>query len=283
MKYLKIGIVCAIGAFSFLSLGNSYKRGNWTCNDFNKAEEKYRQDPEGYGVENVYGFCLIVAGRDSEGLYHLENARRKGNLLSSFNLAEYYRTGGTFKVSPPSADLQRAIDLFLETIDRINKHRGYPIGYTSTEEGQHTEHASHFMVVHLHFKKYVWGVNGAENFRLNGSQESHEEGQETYPEYRDETIENLNQVIQYADNCINLPRKTYHQERKYRQFASACRLFKNQAETLLDGLEQRRRALVNDPACYTNLNDCEAYKKVMSQMEIIVSEGTQQRKAIFDN
>ena len=283
MKYLKIGIVCAIGAFSFLSLGNSYKRGNWTCEDFNRAEEKYRQDPEGWGAENFYGYCLVVAGRDKEGLALLESSRRKGDLTSSFDLAGYYRTGGTLEFSPSSADLPRAIDLFLETIDRINNHRGYPIGYTDTEEGEHTEHASHFMVVHLHFKKYVWGVNGAGRFRLNGSQESHEEGRETYPEYRDETIENLNQVIQYADNCINLPRKTYHQEHKYRQFASACRLFKNQAETLLGGLEQRRRALVNDPACYTNLNDCEEYHEVMPQIVSIISEGKRQRKAIFDN
>ena len=43
------------------AFANSYKRGDHTCTDFQKAEKKYQSDPtEGYAV--AYAFCLLARG-----------------------------------------------------------------------------------------------------------------------------------------------------------------------------------------------------------------------------
>ena len=43
------------------AFANSYKRGDYTCTDFQKSEKIYRADPTG-GDAVAYAFCLIARG-----------------------------------------------------------------------------------------------------------------------------------------------------------------------------------------------------------------------------
>ena len=47
-----------------LSFANYYKRGDYICNDFEKAGESYKKEPQEFILESVYAMCLLIRGDD---------------------------------------------------------------------------------------------------------------------------------------------------------------------------------------------------------------------------
>ena len=127
------------------------------------------------------------------------------------------------------------------------------------------------------YAKFFRGVLGAQNFRNNGNQE----GEKTYPQYRELTTDSLEKVIHYANICLNVPFKRYFRADKYNTFQSACEIYKNAAEDILkperdadqnilnQGLEAERHRLMNDPSCARDLDNCVAYDDVTTKINNI--------------
>ena len=283
MGIFKLLILCA-GAFAcFSGRADTYKRGEFRCNSFSKVEEKYRNDLDSEYERTDYGLCLIMARRDEEGIAHLERAGEGGSIRAVYLLARHYGTGGTW--NPEDLDpnnIQKTIDLYLKITQMINNYHGYPVGgATVAEEDYSLEMQAHYRVTDLYYNKFVRGAIGAENFRLNGDQESKEKGKETYQDYREYTADSLRKVIHYADICLEVPLKRYFQVDRYEFFRSACEIYKNAAEDILkperdadqnilnQGLEAERHRLINDPSCARDLNNCAPYNEVTAKINNI--------------
>ena len=290
MGLFKFLILCA-GAFAcFSGRADTYERGGASCDSFSKVKREYDKDPDDYLSQADYGLCLIAAYRDEEGIDFLERAGNQGDILAVFRLARHYRTGGTWDsqyIEPKN--IQKAIDLYLRVTQMIDDYHGYPVGDMHTMERKYSiEMSSHYRVTSLYYSKFKWGDLGMENYRNNDNQE----GEKTYPEYRDHTIDSLEKVIHYADICLNAPLESYFNERKYHRYQSVCRILKTTAEALLnpphlnadqEGLNTQRLRWVNEPTCYRDLKNCEPYQEVTDKMMAIIESGNQQIADVWNN
>ena len=286
MGIFKFLLLCA-GAFACLSAwADTYRRGNGLCESLSEVEREYNREPDNIINQTTYGECLIAAYRDEEGLFHLRSAGEKGDIAAVFELARYYQTGGTLddRVLEPN-NIPQAIGLYLQVTQMIQNYQGYPFGsYVPLERQYSMEMNTYYIVTSLYYKRFLWGSFGAENFRKNGNQESEAEGGETSPQHREHTTDSLQKTIHYAEICLNVPLKYYFDESKYNQYRSLCQILKNHAQILLDqGLNTERLRLVNDPACYRDLDNCEPYQEVMGEMIAIIRTGHQQVAEVWNN
>ena len=283
MGIFKLLILCA-GAFACFSGGaDNYERGDSRCDGFREAEEIYHSKPDNEFAQADYGLCLMMARRDEEGIAHLKSAGEKGSIRAVYLLARHYGTGGTWNLQDLDFNnIQKTIDLYLQITQMINNYHGYPVGgATVAEEKYSLEMQAHYRVTDLYYNKFVRGAIGAENFRLNGDQESKEKGKETYQDYREYTADSLRKVIHYADICLNVPLKGYFNERRYHIYQSSCMILKTAAEDILkperdadqnilnQGLEAERHRLINDETCALDLDNCAPYNEVTAKINNI--------------
>ena len=78
------------------AFANSYKRGGYTCSDFQKAEKRYQSKPTG-GTAVAYARCLLTrGGEDVRALTILDSEIAKGHVSAAGDKALYIATGGTF-------------------------------------------------------------------------------------------------------------------------------------------------------------------------------------------
>ena len=290
MGIFKLLILCA-GVFAcFSGRADTYERGDASCDSFSKVKREYDKDPDDYLSQADYGLCLIAAYRDEEGVAHLKSAGDKGDILAVFRLARHYRTGGTWDsqyIEPEN--IQKAIDLYLRVTQMIDDYHGYPVGDMHTVEREYSiEMSSHYRVTSLYYSKFRNGSYGAQSYRNNDNQE----GEETYPQYREHTIDSLQKVIHYADICLAVQRENYFDESKYDQYQSACRVFKTAAEALLnppdlnadqEGLNTQRIRWVNEPTCYRDLTNCKPYQEVMDKIKAIIRTSDEQMAEVWNS
>ena len=58
-------VLALVFVFSLpLSFATRYERGNYICDDFEKAEEKYKKEPQEFILERAYAMCLLIRGDD---------------------------------------------------------------------------------------------------------------------------------------------------------------------------------------------------------------------------
>ena len=290
MRVFKFLALCA-GALACLSgWADTYSRGEVSCDNFSEIERKYYEEPDNMIRQTLYGSCLITAGQDDKGVVHLKSAGDKGDILAVFRLARHYRTGGTWNSQDLDPNkIQETIDLYLRVIQMIQDYHGYPIGDMNSVERKYSiEMKSHYMVTSLYYNKFNKGAYGAQSYRNNGNQE----GEETYPLYREHTTDSLQKTIYYANICLNVPLENYFDETRYDRYQSACRILKATAEALLnppdlnadqEGLNTQRLRWVNEPTCYRDLKNCESYQDVTDKMMAIIESGNQQIADVWNN
>ena len=281
MRVFKFLLLCA-GAFTGLSILADPSRGNFICHGgLSAAKNDYQTNDNKYN-EAEYGLCLIAANQDEEGLIHLRSAGEKGHVTAVFELARYYQTGGTLddKVLEPN-NIQQAIDLYLRVTQMIQNYQDYPLGGARWGEIHYAmEMDSYYMAPHLYHAKFLWGSYGMQSYRKNGNQE----GEETYLDYRDHTTDSLQKTIHYADICLLVPQKNHFDANEYHRYRSLCQILKNRAQILLDqGLDAERLRLINDPACYRDLENCGRYQEVIGQIRSINKAGNQEVAKIWNN
>ena len=283
MGVFKFLALCAGALACLSSQADSYERGGASCDSFSEAERKYQENPDNIYAQTDYGLCLIVAGQDEEGVAHLKSAGDKGDILAVFDRAYHYQTGGTWnsQVLEPN-NIQQAIDLYLQVTQMIQNYHGYPIGgdMSSVEREHSIEMRSSYIVPRLYYAKFFRGALGAQSYRNNNSQE----GEKTYPLYREHTNDSLQKVIHYADICLEAPLESYFDESKYHQYQSLCRIYRSAAEDILNqGLNAERLRLVNDPTCYRDLNNCEQYQVVVGKIKKILHRVNMQTVATWNS
>ena len=282
MGGFKFLALCAGGLACLSGWADTYRRGGSWCNSLSKAKENYHSKPDNESAQADYGLCLIMARQDEEGIAHARSAGEKGSIRAIFRLAFHYETGGTWNPQDLEPDnIQIAIDLYLQVTQMIQNYHGYPVGAAAVAEGEYSvEMKSYYTVPNLYFSKFFRGVLGAQNFRNNGNQE----GEKTYPQYRELTTDSLEKVIHYADICLDVPLKRYFDERKYHRYQSACMILKTAAEDILNqGLNAERLRLVNDPTCYRDLNNCEQYQVVAGKTKPILQRVREQKAEVWNN
>ena len=267
-----------------LALANS-SRGNWICGDFKDAEQDYRVDPENIYNRIGYAHCLIVKGKDSEGLAILHNivdhSTHPARVKAAWMLANYISTGGTFEDTIDKDNINEAIEAYGRVIFFISLDPNYPQKTSLYEEEAQIELTSHYRLPLLYSEKFKKGATGTDNMHLLSSPSYNgDRDLKTYPEYSPYTIDSLQKAIEFADQCLALPLKRHFQSSSYRNYIAGCRVLKEAAQDSLP-LERQRLVLLDTDSCSNDLPQCLEYQEIKSEMVSIIRQAGSELRQIF--
>ena len=265
------------------ALANSYSRGNLICSDFNRAEQRYGSDPENIDRRMGYAHCLITRRDDSQGMAILhnivDNSTEPERVKAAWMVAEYISTGGTFEDTTDENNIIEAIEAYKRIVFFIDLDPYYPErGNNLYEEEGQIELRTNYRIPMLYFDKFMYGAQGTDNIHLSRSP-SYEGDRDlrTYPKYSPFTIDSLEQMIEFADQCLALPSKRHFQSEVYEDIKAACRVFKEAATALLP-LEQERLVLLDTNSCSDDLPQCSEYQEITSEMVSIIRQAISENK-----
>lgn len=201
-----LGLVSLL--LSFTSPAHSYDRGNMSCRGFEDVEQNYREEPDDIINQLAYGECLITKGEDDKGLALLyQLAREPVSLVAAnYHLAQYFATGGTFsRVSYD--DLNKALNYYLHALAIIKATPNYPDFFRDDtwERSRNIELNSYLRVPDSYLRKYDVGSIGDYHVHLlNSPSYKGDTNLKTYPQYNTTMLEDLNEVVEHAQSCMNL-------------------------------------------------------------------------------
>lgn len=245
----------------------TYKRGVQSC-DLSIAEKYYREDPEDLSNQVLYAICLVIAGRDSEGvsrLYHLADYR--SSVQANFFLADYLETDGRFLNPTTTENLDGAIKYYLRTLAIIDLIPTYPELDDFFQEKNYQMHLkSLYRVPYLYLVKYKLGALGDYCTHAIASGTKKPENCGTYPKYNTFMRDSLNKVVEFAGDCAGMRQRRYFNQREYKATTEACGLMLELAKTLIP-LEAKRQEILLQSNC-ENLNktDCPEYYETHSEI-----------------
>ena len=191
------------------AFANSYKRGDYTCTDFQKSEKIYRSDPtKGYAVG--YARCLIARGKDDiRALTILDAEIRNGYVSAARDKAVYVATGGTMEMTKlDDRYYNEGLRAYEQVLFLINSKPDYPKGFRITAGVEQHELEAYYYLVHISYTKSLYGMKGIHNVHLlqsptyKGTRDL-----KFYPKYNPYTLDSLDKTIEYAGRCANLPKK----------------------------------------------------------------------------
>ena len=276
---LVAGAVCALALLVVAPLdasANSYSRGNWDCSDFKGAEQRYKSNPEGIYRKLEYAHCLITRGDDFQGMNILHNivesSTEPARVKAAWMVANYVKTGGTFEDTTDENNINEAIEAYGKVISFINSDPRYPDGNEIYEEESQIELKSHYRLPLLYFAKFKHGAAGSDHVHLLSSPTyDGDRDLNTYPEYSPYTLDSLNKMIEFADECLKLPRKRHFNPITYKKTKAECRVLKEAAQALLP-LERERLTLLNTESCNSDIFQCEEYNEILNKIIPIVHQ-----------
>ena len=268
------------------ALANSYTRGNLICRDFKDAERDYRSDPENINRRIGYAFCFLTKGDDSQGMAILhnivDNSTEPERVKAAWMVAEYISTGGTFENTTDENNIIEAIEAYKRIVFFIDLDPYYPvIGNSLYEEESQIELRTNYRIPMLYFDKFMYGAQGTHNMHLLRSP-SYEGEQDlsAYPRYSPYTIDSLEQMIEFADQCLALPPKRHFQSDHYKNHKAGCQVFKEAATALLP-LEYQRLVLLDTNSCSDDLPQCLEYQEIKSEIVSIIRQAISENKKNF--
>lgn len=281
-------LVCLLLSAAGSALADSDSRGNWLCSDadFEIVKDNYRAHSDDVNSRIDYAHCLIVKGRDSEGLAILHNivkhSDQPARVRAAWKVASYVKTGGIFEDTTDENNINEAIEASLKVIFFITSDRNYPDGNEIYEAESQMELKTHYRLPLLYFEKFKKGAKGTDNIRLLTSP-SYEGDRDlrTYPEYSPYTINSLERMIEFADVCIDLPLKRHFQHRVYEETKAECRVLKEAAQALLP-LERERLVLLNTDSCSDDLPQCVEHREVKSDIISIIRKANAEVREIIE-
>ena len=224
----------------------TFTRGMQSC-DFSVAEKYYQQDPNDLSYQDLYATCLIIKGDDANGLpmlYHL--ADQKSSVTANFFLADYLSTDGRFANPSTKKTLDEAINYYYRTLAIIDLIPTYPEPDYFFHEKNHQMHLnSTYRVPRLYLARYQLGAAGDYGAHLMQWPGYEGESKDTFPKYNTFMRDSLNQGLQQAQHCRDLPRKRYHNPAHYKANAESCTLLVDLIKTLIPLEEQRQQILLD--------------------------------------
>ena len=234
---------------------------------FSGHRKKYESNPtDGYAT--AYAGCLLArGGEDLRAISILEaEISLRNNVGSADFLALYIATGGTMKQYQLDEDnYNEALQAYAQTLHLINHQPDYPKGFVISEEAHQYELTAYRYMVHISYNKYIAGLNTSTYTHLLQSPSYQgDRDLELYPQYSPYTLDSLQQTIENATICANLPKKAHFQPKLYLQTIEYCQVTKRIVEELVV-LEQKRLTFLNQGSCAQDIVQCSEYKKVLFQ------------------
>ncbi|MCZ0933105.1 MAG: hypothetical protein OXJ52_08135 [Oligoflexia bacterium] len=271
-----------LGVFSLSSWAERYERGNKACT--NKSEEYYRQDSENIRYQYLYGACLVIKGQDAKGLvilYHL--ADHKSLVTANYFVADYLGTDGKFADPLTRFKIDEAIYYQERTLALINSLPTYPEpDYWAYERQNQMELQSVYDVPYFYMIKYKLGAIG--DYRKHLFQSPSYQGdrnKELYPNYNPYTLDSLDNVARYAEECASQPQKRHFAPLRYKATVETCRLMKELALTLIP-LEEKRQEILLQPKCADlNKTNCPEYYETHQEIADFINDYNEEAERIF--
>ena len=195
-----------------LSFANYYKRGDYICNDFEKAEEKYKKEPQEFILESVYAMCLLIRGDDDvQAINILESlAYTHNDVIAAFILADYTATGGTLDTTKfDENNFDEALPAYGRVLLLIDRHANYPHpSFVASEWAGQRELEAYRSWVLVQYLRFNYGALGLYNWHLLQSPSyKGDRNLEIFPKYNPYSIDSLNRAIEMAERCVSLPQK----------------------------------------------------------------------------
>ncbi len=258
-----------------------YERGRYACTDW--SEEDFRLNPEDLDAQYFYYSCLVIQGRDSEGLPHLYIlADHHSHLLASDFLADYLTTDGRLENPWTHVTIDEAIKYRMHTQAIIKLMPHYPEPYEFIERFEQLELNSAYGLPHLYLLKYELGIVGDYRKRLLQSPSYQgDRDKETYPKYNSYMRDSLNNVIRYAGECASQPQKAHFNPGRYQATVKSCRLMKEMALTVFP-LEEKREGILRQSHCEDlNEDNCPEYYETHREIKNLMSEYNKEYDRLF--
>ena len=264
----------------------TFTRGMKSC-DFSVAENYYQQDPNDLSNQVLYAVCLVIKGDDAKGvpmLYHL--ADQKSSVKANFFLADYLKTDGRFANLLTTKTLDEAINYFYRTLAIIDLIPTYPEPDYFFQEKNYQMHLnSLYNVPRLYLVKYELGAIGDYGVHLMQWPGYEGESKDTFPKYNTFMRDSLNQGLQQAQNCRDLPRKHYHNPAHYKANAEACTLLVDLIKTLIPLEEQRQQILLDcrdeNGIMQMGMENCPKYYESHKEINNLIEAYSEAAFAIF--
>ena len=273
-------------SFADLAFANSF-RGNWLCSDadFKIVKQDYRSDSTSVYYRIGYAHCLIVKGKDSEGLAILHNivdhSTHPARVKAAFMVAEYISTGGIFEDTTDEDNINEAIKAYGRVIFFISLDPDYSNTNDLFEAEAQIELTSHYRLPLLYSEKFKKGATGTDNIHLLSSPSYNgDRDLKTYPEYSPYTIDSLEKAIEFANQCLVLPLKRHFQSSSYRNYKAGCQVLKEAAQDSLP-LERQRLVLLDTDSCSNDLPQCLEHQEIKSEMVSIIRQAGSELRQIF--
>ena len=247
------------------AFANSYERGDYSCDDFQKSEKDYRSKPTG-GYAVAYTLCLIARnqGDDVKALTILDSEIAKGHVSAARDKAVYVTTGGTMEQNNlDDRYYNEALQAYAKVLLLINLKPDYPEGFLFTELKEQHELEAYFFMVRISYFKFLAGLNGTHNaYLLQSASYKGDRNLKLHPKHQPYTIDSLEKTIEHAGRCANLPRKSHFKHLLYKKTIFYCRVMEEYARELLP-LERERLTILNNQSCARDIEQCTKYREVL--------------------
>jgi len=160
----------------------------------------------------------------------------------------------------------------------INSHprfpRARPIDYRVYEKYHQMELRAYYRIPLLYRSRFYYGFSGLHNQHLLTSPGyKGKRDLPSYYKYSPYTQDSLLKTIQSADRYLALPKRWYHNTKRYEYNRKVCQVLKEEAMTLRP-LEEKRLVLLATESCKRDLLNCKEYNKIHQQMRNIMKEKT---------
>lgn len=266
--YFRCLVCISCLSFSSLGLANSYTLGKLKCKDFKESETYLKHNPESVIGQFGYATCLVIKGETDEGLRKLQHlVDTKHHVWSAYFIARYFETAGKFEpANIAEIDIISAIKAYSYVLYLIDLDTDYPKGYEIAEGDLQMELYSTADLTSLYLDKFLKGFisDYMTYIEVSPSYEGYK-GLNSFPEYSPYILDSLNQTIQKADNCLNLPKKRHFHPGLYKNVKKGCQIYKEGAKAIIL-LEQERQRLLTQESCRIDVLKCEEFLQVLDEI-----------------
>ena len=289
-----VGVVVGFSSLSFAKTEGGYLK----CSNFERREAAYRAEPDNVDNQSTYGQCLIVVGRDGEGLRIwdaiMRTASSREKIPTAFLYAEYIETNGTFN-GLDDRYLTKAAEAYEVVVANINfvnspeapNNTLYPHGGNwEYERAFEIELTSRYTIPYLYIVRFGKGVTGHHReLKFSLVNYTGDRDLETYYDYHKNgtTLISLEKASETAKKCTTAlkTRKRHFFEETYNNVKEICRIIKTAADQLYP-LEEQRLNATDNGHCRRDVLNCEEYQSAYRQMASLFKSMNAELKEVFD-
>ena len=255
-----------------------YERGDQACTDF--SEEAYRSDPDDLYNRSAYASCLVIKGKDNEGLPELYTlADDHNDIPASYFIANYLRTNGKLDGTLTKTNIDEALTYFFRTLALIDLKPHYPgEEFRLYESVFQAGLGSWVELPILYLEKYKLGVGT--DYCKRAIAHGYKENCPIYQDLEYTTMDSLKKIRQYAGECAGLPQKRHFKYYYYQAVIGVCSVEEELASNVIP-LEEKRLQVFLRPDCQNPL-DCEDHDTLLNEIFDLYEQYLEKHHEIFD-